>query len=166
MSLLTIVDIRDRVMELCELIALPSPYPLGTAYRDEKECSWKTGDLPAYVVEESGRGSEYLYNDPADPCAYLTRDTIRIILYLSHIQDESYKKDFDNIDLVNRCKAVVIHFFAKRQKLQLDYEPYVDKAQIIRAGSPHTGATSGAVSKNRIIVFNMAVEYMNFAEQG
>jgi len=164
MTLLTIVDIRDRVMALCELIPLPSPYTTGTAYRDEEECSWKEGDLPAYVVEESGRGSEYVYNPDSVRCSYLTRDVIRIILYLSHIQDESYSKDFDNIDYANRCKAAVINFFAQHQALEMDYEPYVEKALITRATSPHTGATHGAVTKNRIIVFNMAVEYVNYAQ--
>jgi hypothetical protein len=166
MTLLTIVDIRNRVMALCELITLPSPYSTGDAYVDEDECSWDTDDFPAYVVEESGRGSEYEYNINADPCAYLTRDTIRIILYLAHICDESYAKDFDNIDYANRCKAAVIQFFAKRQTLALTspmFPPLVEKAQILRATSPHTGVTHGSVTKNRIVVFNMTVEYLNYA---
>ena len=166
MTLLTIVDIRDRVMALCELIVLPLPYTTGTAYRDEQECSWKASDLPAYVVEESGRGGEYVYDVNSVPCSYLTRDQIRIILYLAHICDESYTKDFDNIDYANRCKAAVIHFFAQRQRLALTspmFPPLVEKAQITRATSPHTGATKGAATKNRIIVFTMTVEYLNFA---
>jgi hypothetical protein len=166
MTFLTVVDIRDRVMDLCELIELPAPYTTGTAYRDESECSWAGDDLPAYVVEESGRGSEYEYNINSDPCQYRTRDAIRIILYLAHICDESYTKDFDNIDYANRCKAAVIKFFAKRQTLALAnpmFPPLVERAQILRATSPHTGATHGSVTKNRIIVFNMTVDYINYA---
>lgn len=173
---LTIVDIRDRVMALCETIVLPPTLPeadppddppvppiTGTAYRDETECAWAASDLPVYVVEESGRGSEYVYNYNSDPCAYLTRDQIRIILYLSHICDESYTKDFDNIDYTNRCKAAVIQFFAKIPKLQMPWPPYVELARITRSTSPHTYATRGAVTKNRVIVFTMAVEYVNFS---
>lgn len=172
MTLLTIVDIRDRVMALCETIVLPPTVPdedppapaiTGLAYRDEEECSWKTSDLPAYVVEESGRGSEYVYNYGSDPCAYLTRDQIRIILYLSHICDESYTKDFDSIDYSNRCKAAVVLFFAGKPKLQMPWPPFVESARITRSTSPHTGATKGATTKNRIIVFNMTVEYVNYA---
>jgi hypothetical protein len=160
---LDIVDIRDRVMELCELIELPSPYGTGKAYRDEKECSWKASDLPAYVVEESGRGADYDYDLNAIPCSYRARETIRIILYLSHISDESYSKDLDSIDLANRCKAAVIHFFATKQSLQMNSVALVDRARIVRATSPHTGATKGSTTKNRIIVFNLAVEYTNYA---
>lgn len=164
-----IVDVRNRVMALCELIQLPTALPstdpmvytTGTAYRDESECSWKLADLPAYVVEDSGRGSEYTYTNTF-PCSVITRDVIRIILYLSHIKDETYAKNLDAIDLTNRIKAAVILFFAARPTLALsDGISYVDRARILRATSPHTYATKGAESKNRVIVFNMTVDYTN-----
>lgn len=166
MTNLTIVDVRDRVMALCELIPLPAPYTFGHAYRDESECSWAKADLPAYVVEESGRGSEYVYDYNAIPCSYLTRANIRIILYVGHICDESYGKDFDNVDFANLCRAAVINFFAQRPRLALTsprHPPLVEKAQILRDTSPHTGATKGSNNKNRVVVFKMAVEYVNFA---
>lgn len=159
----TIVDIRDRVMALCNLVPLPAPLTFGTAYTDESECSWDEADLPAYVVEESGRGNEYIYTS-LSPRAYTTRSTIRIILYLSYICDESYSKDIDNIDLANRCRAAVIHFFACHQRLELNGLPLVDRAQITRDTSPHTGATKGATTKYRIMVFNMTVEYEQYAQ--
>lgn len=161
--MITTVDVRDRVMALCELIELPGPYTTGTAYRDESECSWAEADLPAYVVEESGRGNEYAYGS-LNPRQYTTRTVIRIILYLAHICDESSTKDFDNIDYANRCRAQVIHFFACRQRLELDGSPLVDRAVILRDTSPHTYATRGAVTKNRTVVFNMTVEYDNYAQ--
>lgn len=157
--MITPVDIRDRIMELCALVPLPAPLAFGTAYTDESECSWT--DLPAYVVEESGRGNEYVYGS-LSPRAYTTRTTMRIILYLSYICDESYSKDIDNIDLANQCRAAVIHFFACRQRLELNGSPLVDQAQISRDTSPHTGATRGAVTKYRVIVFNMTVEYEQY----
>jgi hypothetical protein len=164
MTRIDIVDVRDRVMAHCERIMLPSPFTTGHAYRDEQECSWKVSDLPAYVVEEAGRGSEYDYADAGT--SYDTRDQIRIILYLSHIKDESYKKDFDNVDLANRCKAAVIHYFAARPTLSLDYDGgLVERARIVRASSPHTGPTLGTNTKNRVVVFLMAVQFANYAPQ-
>lgn len=163
--MIDIVDVRDRVMTLCALVPLPAPYTFGTAYRDESECSFDEADLPAYVVEESGRGNEYNYTS-LSPRAYVTRSVIRIILYVSHICDESYEKDFDNIDFANRCRAAVIHFFACRQKLEIDgvAMSFLDSALILRDTSPHTYATKGTVTKNRTIVFNMTVEYTNYAQ--
>lgn len=162
--MIDIVDVRDRVMALCELIELPAPFTTGTAYRDESECSWKASDLPCYVVEESGRGSEYDYAD--SHVTYQTRDTIRIIMYVSHIQDESFARDFNNVDLANRCKASVIDFFAKRPTLSLNGDGgIVELARITRASMPHTYPTKGNKPKNRTVVFTMPVVFLNFAPQ-
>lgn len=160
--MITTVDVRDRVMELCELITLPT-YGAGTAYRDEPECAWTETDLPAYVVEESGRGNEYLYGS-LSPRAYTTRTLIRIILYLSHICDESEIRDMDSVDLAERCRATVIQFFACRQRLELDGSPLVDRAVITRDTSPHTYATKGSETKNRTVVFTMTVEYEQYVQ--
>lgn len=159
----TIVDIRDRVMTLCNLVPLPAPLTFGVAYTDESECSWDEADLPAYVVEESGRGNEYIYRGTS-PREYVTRSSIRILLYLNYICDESDSKDIDNIDLANQCRAAVIHFFACRQRLELNGSPLVDLAQITRDTSPHTGATKGSTTKYRIIVFNMTVDWAQYAQ--
>jgi hypothetical protein len=162
--MITIVDVRNRVMELCERITLPSPYGTGKAYRDESECSWKSSDLPAYVVEDSGRGSEYQYADSYT--SYHTQDTLRIILYLSHISDESYKKDLDSIDLASVCKQTILQYFAAKRGLAIDNtRDLVESAIITRASSPHTYMTTGSKPKNRVIVFTMLVRYLNFAPQ-
>lgn len=160
--IITPIQIRDRIMALCNLVPLPAPLTFGTAYTDESECSWAEEALPAYVVEESGRGNEYSYGS-LSPRTYTTRTTFRILLYLNYICDESYSKDIDNIDLANLCRAAVIHFFACHQRLELNGSSLVDSALITRDTSPHTGATHGATTKYRIIVFNMTVEYVNYA---
>lgn len=161
--MITTVDVRNRVMALCNLVPLPAPLTFGVAYTDEPECAWEEADLPAYVVEESGRGNEYSYGS-LSPRQYTTRTTIRILLWLSYICDESITKDIDNVDLANQCRAAVIHFFACHQRLELNGSPLVDRAQITRDTSPHTGATKGATTKYRILVFNMTVEYDNYAQ--
>lgn len=160
--IVTPVQIRNRIMALCEMVEFPAPYTTGTAYRDEEECSWDEADMPALVVEKSGRGNEYAYG-ARPPREIKTRCTYRIILYVSHICDESYQKDMDNVDFAEMCQQALILFFACRQRLELNGLPLVDNAQILRDTDPHTHATKGVVTKNRAIVFNMAVEYTNFA---
>lgn len=164
--IITPVDVRDRIMDLCELVTLPAPYTTGTAYRDETECAWAESDFPAYVVEESGRGNEYVYS-ASSPKSYTTRGIFRIILYLAHICDESYTKDFDNIDYANRCRSAVIQFFACRPRLELNGSPLmsVERAEILRDTSPHTYVTRGSMTKNRTVVFNMTVEWTTYAQQ-
>lgn len=156
--IVTPVQIRDRIMALCELVTFPAPYTTGTAYKDERECSWAEDEMPALVVEKSGRGNEYRYSATA-PRQVSVRCTYRIILYVSHICDESYGKNMDNVDFAEMCQQALILFFACRQRLELNGIPLVDVAQILRDTDPHTLATHGAVTKNRTVIFNMTVEY-------
>lgn len=150
-------------MELCELVEFPRPFNTGKAYDDEKKCSWKTSDLPAMVVKKSGRGNEYVYSETF-PRSYVTKCVFMIVLFVSHIHDESYKKDMDSVDFAGECQAELIKFFACRQRLELNGSPLVDKAQILRDTDPHTDATKGSVVKNRAIVFHMSIEYTNYAQ--
>lgn len=163
LPIVTMVDVRDRVMTLCEQIILPAPYGPGHAYRDEKECSWADSEMPAYVVKVLGRGSQYDYADSAT--SYMTSDAIRIILYLNHICDESYQRDYDNIDLAERAKAYVVHFFAARPTLVFEGNQLVELARIRTGNAPHTEFTTGSNPKNRTVIFTMPVEFMNFSEQ-
>jgi hypothetical protein len=161
--IVTPIQIRDRIMALCEMVTFPAPYTTGTAYTDESECSWAEADLPAMVIEKSGRGNEYTYSASA-PREVKVRCTYRIILYMSHICDESYGKKMDNVDFAEMCQQSLILFFACRQRLELDGAPLVNSAQILRDTDPHTLATKGSVTKNRTVIFNMAVEYSNYAQ--
>ena len=163
LPIVTMVDVRDRVMQLCELIALPSPYTPGTAYRNLSECSWSDDQMSAYVVEALGRGSQYEYTDSVT--SYLTRDTIRITLYLNHICDESYSKDWDNIDLAERAKAYVVHFFVARPTLVFEGDQLVELGRINVASAPRTAETTGSIPKHRSIIFVMPVEFRNFSRQ-
>lgn len=149
-------------MTLCEQVEFPRPFTTGKAYDDEKKCSWKRSDLPAMVVQKSGRGNEYTYS-ASTPRAFVTKCVFQIVLYISHIHDESYKKDMEDVDFAGLCQFELIKFFACRQRLELNGQPLVDKAQILRDTDPHTDTTRGSVVKNRTVVFHMAVEYTNFA---
>jgi hypothetical protein len=162
--MITINDMRDRLLLLCPLITLPDPLTTGTAYRDEEECSWAEADLPAYVVKAGARGAEYQYSD--SNVSYFTTRDIRIGLYIAHICDESYTKDMDQVDFAEEVAQTVIHFFAARPTLSMDGdEGIVEEARIVSATAPHTMATKGAVTKNRGIQFRMVVRFLNFARQ-
>jgi hypothetical protein len=157
----TPIQIRDRIMTLCEQVTFPAPYTTGTAYTDETECSWSEADMPAMVVEKSGRGNEYTYSY-STPREIKTRCTYRIILYLSYLCDESYVKDMDNVDYSELCQQALIISFACRQRLELNGLPLVDSAQILRDTDPHTYAIKAV--KLRTVVFTMTVEYTNYAQ--
>lgn len=164
--MITIVEVRDRVMELCPLIPLPAPLSAGTAYKSEGECSFAAGDLPAFVVTVGPgiRGAEYQYAD--SQVSYWTTRDIRIALYVAHIGDESYTRDMDMVDFVEVVSQTVVQYFAAKPTLSIDGdEGLVEEARIVSATAPHTMATKGSETKNRGIQFRMVVRFLNFARQ-
>lgn len=162
--IVSINDIRDRLMELCELIPLPDPLTFGTAYKTEEACSFKASDLPAFVVKAGARGNQYEYSDST--VTYITQREFRIGLYVSHLCDESYKQDMDAVDSCETITQVVVDYFAANSQLMdADNEPLVEVARIIDSTAPHTMATKGSTTKNRGIQFRMVVRFLNFSRQ-
>jgi hypothetical protein len=161
---LTINAIRDRLMTLCEQIVVIAPDTTGTAYRTEEACSFKASDLPAFVVKAGARGNQYEYADSGT--TYITQREFRIGLYVSHICDESYKKDMDAVDSCELITQTVVDFFAAIPTLSLDYdEGLVEQARIIDSTAPHTMGTKGGNTKNRGIQFRMIVRFTNYSPQ-
>ena len=157
-------SVRDRLMTLCGQIALPAPYATVTVYKDEQECSFKSDDLPAFVVKAGARGNQYEYSDTH--VSYITIREFRIGLYVAHLSDESYKRDMDMVDLCETLTQTVVDYFAALPTLSLDYdEGLVEQARIIDSTAPHTMATPGSTTKNRGIQFRMSVRFLNFARQ-
>jgi hypothetical protein len=155
-------DVRDRIMELCELIVLPDPLTTGTAYRDEKDCELV---FPSYVVKAGARGNQYEYSD--SQVSYITQREFRIGLYVAEICDESYKRDMDMVDLCETITQTVVDFFAARPTL-IDAEgnDLVDLARVVDSTAPHTMPPAKLNKvKNRGIQFRMVVRFLNFARQ-
>jgi hypothetical protein len=155
-------DVRDRIMELCELIALPDPLTTGTAYRDEKECGLAN---PFYVVKAGPRGNQYEYADST--VSYQTIRDFRIGLYVAEICDESYKRDMDMVDLCETITQTVVDFFAARPTLMNEEgNNLVERARIVDSTAPHTMPPKGGNKvKDRGIQFRMTVRFGNFARQ-
>jgi hypothetical protein len=161
---LTINAVRDRLMTLCEQIVVIAPDTTGTAYKTEEACSFKASDLPAFVVKAGARGNQYEYADSGT--TYITQREFRIGLYVSHICDESYKKDMDAVDSCELITQTVVDFFAARRTLMNDEgHNLVESARIIDSTAPHTMGTKGSNTKNRGIQFRMVVRFSNFAKQ-
>lgn len=160
---LTVNDVRDRLLELCPLIQLPAPLTTAAAYKTEEECSFKASDLPAFVVKAGARGNQYEYSDSST--VYFTQREFRIGLYVSHICDESYKKDIAMVDFCELITQTVVDFFASRRTLMNEAgRNLVESAYIADSTAPHTMATKGSNPKNRGIQFRMVVRFSNFAK--
>jgi hypothetical protein len=112
-----ITDIRDRIMDLCELIELPT---LGAshAFRTRQECSFTSTDLPAFIVQEvinTGRNTRISAN------SYTMQREFNIIMALTPIKSiEAYEQDMDAKDLASDCILTVTDFFMENPELSLN----------------------------------------------
>lgn len=154
----TAIDVRNRVMDLCERIQLPAPAGVSHVYRTEGECSFADADLPAFVVKVSPRPHEYNYTLNANT-TYTETFEVLIGMYVSHICDESYGVNMDAQDSAELAAATVIAYFAARPTLSMNYDGgIVGDAHILRSFGPHTMDTN---TSNRGVQFRMTVTLRN-----
>lgn len=156
----TVRSARDRLMALCELIALPSPLGASHAYETEEECSFSSDDLPAFVIHHA---PDQTYSRLAD-ASYATQFEFLILLYVSPIQDESYRKNVDAWDVVYDCMEVVNDFFAARPTLAMNDGGVVDQAQMSR-GRKIPLATKGSDTKYHGASFRLVAASARRIEQ-
>jgi len=153
-------DARDRLMALCEAITLPSPLGDSHAYETEEECSFGPDDLPAFVVIDA---PDEAYSR-ANTAAYTTQTEFLILLYISPIADESYRKNVEAWDLVRDCMEVTNDFFAAKPTLAMNDGGVVAYAQMSR-GRRTTLTTKGSDTKYHGAVFRMSIANVRRIEQ-
>lgn len=155
-----ITDARDRLMSLCETIALPAPLSTPNAFKTRQECSFTTDDLPAFIVEEvinTGRNTRI----SAD--SYMMQREFNLIMALTPIQNEAFEKNMDAWDLVRDCILVVTDFFMGNPELSLsDDEGIVGMSELGRDSGPIPVSGKGSNSKYHGAVFRLTVTFPRF----
>lgn len=151
---------RDRLLALCEVITLPSPLGASHAFETHEECSFGPDDLPAFVVidlpdEQYSRVSSNTFGTQAE---------FWIMLYVSPIKDESYRKNVDAWDLVRDCMETVNDFFAAKPTLGMNDGGVVGGAQMSR-GRRTELATKGSDTKYHGATFRMSVSNVRRVER-
>lgn len=141
-------DARDRIMALCERIALPGGLGAGAAYESEEECGYET--LPAYIVTDATDESY----QRSDVSTYQTQQEFIILVYVSEICDESYRVNVPAWDLVKDCRETITDYFMQRPTLAMNDAGIVDYAQLSR-GRKMTLFGSGSTNKYHGLAFRL-----------
>lgn len=151
---------RNRIIALCEFIQLPSPLGASHAYETDEECSFGPDDLPAFVVIDLP--DEQYSRMSSD--AYGTQAEFLIMLYVSPIADESYRKNVDAWDLVRDCMETVNDFFAAKPTLGMNDGGAIAGAQMSR-GRRTTLTAKGSDTKYHGATFRMSVSNVRRVER-
>lgn len=151
-------DALERLLALCEAITLPSPLGRGKAYETEEECSFSSKDLPAFVVMDA---PDETYGR-VDNTTYRATEEFIILVYVSRMHDESYRKNVDAWNLVKDAREAISDFFFQKPTLAMNDAGVVDGAQLSR-GRKQTLTHMG--NKYHGLSFRLSVGFTRRAEQ-
>lgn len=127
----TILEVQQRIVDLCPLIELPAPLGVPIGIKAQSECSFADAELPIVEVIR-GRGLRNAFiavNDQQRVREYILR------LFVQRIKDDTKEPDAAAEELAANCVEPVLDFFAVRRALELqsmDDTGIVSDAQILQ----------------------------------
>lgn len=125
----TILEIQQRIVDLCPLIELPAPLGAPIGIKAQSECSFADEEMPVIEVIR-GRGLRNAFiavGDQQRVREYILR------LFVQRIGDDTKEPDEAAAELAANCVEPVLDFFAVRRGLELeamDFSGIVSDAQI------------------------------------
>lgn len=164
MAAATILEVQQRIIDLCKLIVLPSPLGTTDALNSEDDCTFEASDLPVFIVRR-GPGVAHSYPDTSSRVS--AREYFMRLFVLKICDDGSADANKETaLALAASCIEPVLDFFTPRPGLTNNIDGadgIVNQARILQDSGDSTvfSAQSDTFSG---VLFRMQVITRHHAE--
>lgn len=158
-----IIDVQERIIDLCKLITLPAPLGTTDAVKSEEDCMFEDDALPVFIVRR-GPGIRHIYNDTSQ--IQSVREYLLRLYVLRICDDESPDANKETaLALAAACIIPTLLFFAARRGLELaiDDGGIVENQSIVQDSGDNTVFSSNSETFSGVL-FRMQVTTRHHAE--